>query len=155
MDMYNKYNEAEFIPGGACMPWDLLVYKQIISFSEDKTLQVLLKSSPHNLAIVIFVTPPLDENANWNPVKVNNPRQWHELCCRYGTDNGACYYYTTGSNYSNYEDLIIAVKKDADQNGLPFQYVQVWMHFSWLSSKIKLCSYLDPHLVQNEIQTQE
>ena len=46
-------------------------------------------------------------------------------CYRYWTDNGACYYYTTGSNYSNYEDLIVAVKKDADQSGLPFQYVQV------------------------------
>jgi hypothetical protein len=51
-------------------------------------------------------------------------------------DNGACYYYTTGSNYSNYQDLIVAVKKDADQSGLPFQYVQVW-------TKINIISDLD------------
>ena len=45
--------------------------------------------------------------------------------CRYWTDNGACYYYTTGSKYTNYEDLLVAVKKDADDSGLPFRYVQV------------------------------
>ena len=43
----------------------------------------------------------------------------------YWTDNGACYYYTTGSKYSNYKDVLMAVKKDADDNGLPFRYVQV------------------------------
>ena len=44
---------------------------------------------------------------------------------RYWTDNGACYYHTTGSQYSNYEDLLVAVKKDADQQNIPFQYIQV------------------------------
>ena len=44
--------------------------------------------------------------------------------CRYWTDNGACYYYTTG-NFSNYEDVIVAVKKEADEDGTPFRYVQV------------------------------
>ena len=43
-------------------------------------------------------------------------------------DNGACYYHTTGSKYSNYEDLLVAVKKDADDNGLPFRYVQVGIY---------------------------
>ena len=45
--------------------------------------------------------------------------------CSYWTDNGACYYYTTGSKYTNYEDVLVAVKKDADDNGIPFRYVQV------------------------------
>ena len=43
----------------------------------------------------------------------------------YWTDNGACYHYNTGSKYSNYEDLLVAVKKDADDKGIPFRYVQV------------------------------
>ena len=43
----------------------------------------------------------------------------------YYTDNGACYYHTPGSKYSNYEDVLVAVKKDADDNGIPFRYVQV------------------------------
>lgn len=55
--------------------------------------------------------------------------QWchvmHSCVCSYWTDNGACYYYTTGNKYANYEDLLVAVKKDADENGLPFRYVQV------------------------------
>ena len=51
----------------------------------------------------------------------------HNCMCMhsYWTDNGACYYYTTGSKYTNYEDLLVAVKKDADDNGIPFRYVQV------------------------------
>lgn len=44
---------------------------------------------------------------------------------RYWTDNGACYYHTSGSQYSNYEDLLVAIKKDADQKSIPFRYVQV------------------------------
>jgi hypothetical protein len=47
------------------------------------------------------------------------------------TINGACYYYTTGSKYSNYEDVLVAVKKDADDNGLPFRYVQVDSGLLW------------------------
>ena len=43
----------------------------------------------------------------------------------YWTDNGACYYGMTGSNYTNYEDLLVAVKEDADKSGLPFRYIQV------------------------------
>ena len=44
---------------------------------------------------------------------------------RYWTDNGACYYHTTGTQYSNYEDLLVAVKEDADAKEIPFRYVQV------------------------------
>ena len=44
---------------------------------------------------------------------------------RYWTDNGACYYYNTSSQYNNYEDLLKAVKKDADDSGLPLRYMQV------------------------------
>ena len=48
----------------------------------------------------------------------------------YYTDNGACYYYYTGK-YSNYEEAMLAVKKDADDNGLPFRYLQIdsWWYF--------------------------
>lgn len=42
----------------------------------------------------------------------------------YYTDNGACYYYTT-DGYPNYEEVLVAVKEDADKNGLPFRYMQV------------------------------
>ncbi len=44
---------------------------------------------------------------------------------RYWTDNGACYYYNTSSKYSNYNDLLNAVKADADKSGLPYRYMQV------------------------------
>ena len=47
------------------------------------------------------------------------------MMIRYWTDNGACYYHTTGSQYSNYEDLLVAVKEDADNKNIPFRYVQV------------------------------
>lgn len=49
---------------------------------------------------------------------------------RYWTDNGACYYYYN-SSYSNYEDLLVAVKKDADKNELPYRYVQLdsWWYY--------------------------
>ena len=43
----------------------------------------------------------------------------------YWTDNGACYYGMTGSNYTNYEDFLVAVKEDADKSGWPFRYIQV------------------------------
>ena len=43
----------------------------------------------------------------------------------YWTDNGACYYHSTGSQCSNYEEVFVAVKKDADQKGIPYKYVQV------------------------------
>ena len=43
----------------------------------------------------------------------------------YWTDRGACYYGTTGSQYTNYEDLFVAVKEDADKSGIPYRYVQV------------------------------
>ena len=47
------------------------------------------------------------------------------ILCRYWTDNGACYFNTTGSNYTNYEDLFVGVKEDAERNGIPYRYVQV------------------------------
>ena len=45
--------------------------------------------------------------------------------CSYWTDNRACYFNTTGSKYTNYEDLLVAVKEDADNNGIPYCYVWV------------------------------
>ena len=44
--------------------------------------------------------------------------------CSYWTDNRACYYYTT-ANFSNYEEVIVAVKVQADKDGIPYRYVQV------------------------------
>ena len=44
--------------------------------------------------------------------------------CRYWTDNGGCYHYNR-SGYANYEDLLKAVKKDAEDSGIPFRYMQV------------------------------
>ena len=44
--------------------------------------------------------------------------------CRYWTDNGACYYYTT-INFSNYEEALVAVKAQADKEGIPYRYLQV------------------------------
>ena len=51
--------------------------------------------------------------------------------CRYWTDNGACYYYYTGKNFSNYEDLLVGVKEDADNSNIPFRYVQLdsWWYY--------------------------
>ena len=46
---------------------------------------------------------------------------------RYWTDNGACYFNTTGSHHTNYEDLFVGVKEDADKNGIPYRYVQVFV----------------------------
>ena len=44
--------------------------------------------------------------------------------CRYWTDNGACYYYTT-DKFSNYEEALVAVKEQADKEGIPYRYLQV------------------------------
>ena len=43
----------------------------------------------------------------------------------YWTDNGGCYHYSTGSKYTNYEDLLEAVKKEAEDKSIPFRYIQV------------------------------
>ena len=43
----------------------------------------------------------------------------------YWTENRACYFNTTDSKYANYEDLLVAIKEDADNNGIPYRYVQV------------------------------
>ena len=46
------------------------------------------------------------------------------LLHRYWTDNGACYYYTT-DKFSNYEEALVAVKQQADKEGIPYRYLQV------------------------------
>ena len=48
----------------------------------------------------------------------------------YYTDNGACYYYSTGE-YSSYEDAILAVKKSADYHDIPYNYLQLdsWWYY--------------------------
>ena len=58
---------------------------------------------------------------------------------RYWTDNGACYYYYSGKNYSNYEELLVAVKEDADSSGIPFRYVQLdsWWYFKGKGGGVK------------------
>lgn len=48
----------------------------------------------------------------------------------YYTDNGACYYYSTGT-YANYEEALIGVKKKADAQHIPYRYVQLdsWWYY--------------------------
>lgn len=56
----------------------------------------------------------------------------------YWTDNGACYYYNTGT-YSNYEDVLEAVKTAADQQGIPYRYLQIdsWWYYKGLANGVK------------------
>ena len=56
----------------------------------------------------------------------------------YWTDNGACYYYNTG-NYSNYEEALTAVKKTADEDGIPFRYLQIdsWWYYKGVGNGVK------------------
>ncbi len=42
----------------------------------------------------------------------------------YWTDNGAFYYYNPPPD-TTYEDVLLAVKRDADQRGIPFRYFQI------------------------------
>ncbi len=48
----------------------------------------------------------------------------------YWTDNGACYYHYTG-DYSNYQQVILAVYDEAMKQSIPFQYVQLddWWYY--------------------------
>ena len=46
------------------------------------------------------------------------------FACSYWTDNGGCYYYTT-ANFSNYEEVLVAVKEQANKDGIPYRYAQV------------------------------
>ena len=61
----------------------------------------------------------------------------------YWTDNGACYYGTTGSQYTNNEDLFVAVKEDADKSGIPYCYVQVIVSSNQLVNE---CRFVRKHL---------
>ena len=56
----------------------------------------------------------------------------------YWTDNGACYHYNTG-NYSNYEEVLTAVKKIADEDGIPFRYLQIdsWWYYKGVGNGVK------------------
>ena len=56
----------------------------------------------------------------------------------YWTDNGACYYYNTGP-YSNYEEALIAVKQDADKQGIPYKYLQLdsWWYYKGVGNGVK------------------
>ena len=48
----------------------------------------------------------------------------------YYTDNGACYHYSTGK-FDNYEDAMLAIKKEADDKDIPFRYLQLdsWWYY--------------------------
>ena len=65
---------------------------------------------------------------------------WLVIKSRYWTDNGACYYGTTGSKYANYEDLLVAVKEDANKSGIPYRYIQVIVIMTVRCSTIKRSS---------------
>eukprot|EP00731_Ephydatia_muelleri_P018789 Em0011g829a len=56
----------------------------------------------------------------------------------YWTDNGACYYYNTGT-YPNYEEVLLAVKSNADQQGIPFRYLQIdsWWYYKGVANGVK------------------
>ena len=54
------------------------------------------------------------------------------LCDSYWTDHGGCYHYSTGSKYTNYEDLLEAVKKEADDKSIPFRYIQVLNPYAYV-----------------------
>ena len=54
------------------------------------------------------------------------------LCDSYWTDHGGCYHYSTGSKYTNYEDLLEAVKKEADDKSIPFRYIQVLSPYAYV-----------------------
>ena len=57
-------------------------------------------------------------------------------------DNGACYYYDT-IKFPNYEDALVAVKEQADKDGVPFRYLQVCVHNKFLyTSCVFLLEYL-------------
>ncbi len=73
----------------------------------------------------------------------------------YWTDNGACYYYYTG-NYSNYEDLLVDVQKDADTKALPFRYVQLdsWWYFKGDDNGVKNWTAM-PNIFPNGIQSMQ
>lgn len=48
----------------------------------------------------------------------------------YTTDNGMYYYYNTG-DYTNYQDVLVAVKDYADSEGIPYRYVLLdsWWYY--------------------------
>ncbi len=56
----------------------------------------------------------------------------------YYTDNGACYYYHTGE-YKNYEEALLDVKKKADSNGIPYNYLQLdsWWYYKGQGGGVK------------------
>ncbi len=58
---------------------------------------------------------------------------------RYWTDNGACYYYYPGKGYSNYEDLLVAVKNTSDKANIPYRYVQLdsWWYYKGVDGGVK------------------
>lgn len=51
----------------------------------------------------------------------------------YWTDHGSCYWYNTGG-YKDYEELLVAVKENADFEGIPFGYLQLdsWWYYKGL-----------------------
>ena len=56
----------------------------------------------------------------------------------YYTDNGACYYYYTG-DYANYEEALLDVKKTAELNNIPYQYVNLdsWWYYKGIGDGVK------------------
>ena len=56
----------------------------------------------------------------------------------YWTDHGSCYWYNTG-DYTNYEELLVAVKENADFEGIPFGYLQLdsWWYYKGLQDGVK------------------
>ena len=56
----------------------------------------------------------------------------------YWTDNGACYHYCTGK-YDNYEDALVDMKKYADEQNIPYRYLQLdsWWYYKGTHDGVK------------------
>ena len=98
----------------------------------DKLLQELFSGMSHSPTVnfdpptLVPPPPPLNKSSVsvfilcvFLPVKI-----YVCMVHSYWTDHGACYYYDTGG-YSNYEELLVAVKEDADKMEIPYRYLQV------------------------------
>ena len=70
----------------------------------------------------------------------------------YWTDNGACYYYYTG-HYDNYEEALIGVKTYADEQGIPFRYLQVCDSSALSFSPLKYTICVSMYVFDDELAT--
>ena len=70
----------------------------------------------------------------------------------YYTDNGACYYYNTGE-FSNYEEVVLAVKQKAFESNIPYRYLQLdsWWYYRGNAGGVKNWTAM-PNIFPNGIR---